>query len=360
MASIFKRKSKTGKGHTWRAVVRRKGHPVICETFNRRQEAEDWGREIEHQIKIGQYKFGQQSIKQTFNQLVDRYIDDGVLDHHKSKRDTVRHLNYFQDRLGKYTLVYLTPEILLDERKTLLESADEKGKVRSTATVNRYMASLSGVLTYACRHLRWMNENPCFNLIKLKENPNRRRILTDVEAVALLKACNESSQPYLYCIVLMAMTTGMRLGEILNLTWDAIDFRKKLLLIKTSKNGRSRYVAIMDSVLTELESLHKTRDPLKPLIFASKTAFGCIDIKKSWQKALKSAGIDDFVFHGLRHHYASRGGQHGASSQHLRSQLGHSSSQMTDHYTHLEAQATRYIGETIEKTLIGGLYESKA
>lgn len=206
MASIFKRKSKTGKGYTWRAVIRKKGHPVVCDTFTRKELAEDWARETEQEIKIGQYKFGQQGKKQTFGQLIDRYIGDGVLDHHKSKRDTVRHLAYFQDRLGKYMLVYLTPELLLNERKFLLESIDEKGKLRSAATVNRYMASLSGVLTYACRHLRWMNENPCFNLIKLKEIPHRRRILDDKEAVALLKACKESRQPYLYCIVLMAVT----------------------------------------------------------------------------------------------------------------------------------------------------------
>ncbi len=319
MASIFKRKAKTGKGHTWRAVIRKKGHPVICETFSRRQEAEDWGREIEHQIKIGQYKFGQQGIKQTFNQLVERYIGDGVLNHHKSKRDTIRHLTYFQDGLGKYMLVYLTPKLLLNQRKLLLESIDEKGKPRSAATVNRYMASLSGILTYACRHLRWMNENPCFNLIKLKESPRRRRILNNKEVIALLKACKESRQPYLYCIVLMAMTTGMRLGEILNLTWDAVDFNKRLLLIKNSKNGKSRYVAMMDSVIGELELLYQSRNLLKPLVFASQSAFGSIDIKKSWQTALKAAGINDFVFRGLRHHYASRGGHHGASSQHLRS-----------------------------------------
>jgi integrase len=356
MASIYKRKNNDGTT-CWRAVVRIKGHPPVCNHFDRKQEAEDWSLEIEHQIKIGQYKFGRQGAKQTFDHLVERYIADSVLDHHKSKSDSVRHLVYFRSRLGKYTLARLTPELLLDERKRLSELLDGKGRKRSAATVNRYMASLSGILTYACRHLRWMNENPCFNLIKLKEHPHSRRILTDDEATALLTVCKESCHPYLYSIVLIAITTGMRSGEILSLTWSDVDFDKKLLHIKTSKNGRSRYVAIMDSALKTLESLCRLRDPLKPLVFASRTVFGRIDIKKPWQKALKLAGIKDFVFHGLRHHYASRGGQMGASSQQLQSQLGHSSSQMTDHYTHLEAESTRYIGESIEKKLLGGVYE---
>ena len=64
------------------------------------------------------------------------------------------------------------------------------------------------------------------------------------------------------------------------------------------------------------------------------------------------SGIEDFVFHGLRHHFCSIGGELGASGVQLRSQLGHSSSRMTDHYSHLEADATRFIGESIEQRLL--------
>ena len=86
MASIFKRKSKTGKGYTWRVVIRRKGYPTICKTFSRQQQAEDCGYEIENKITTGQYKFGQQGTKQTFDHLVDRYIpdDNRKTDHLKS------------------------------------------------------------------------------------------------------------------------------------------------------------------------------------------------------------------------------------------------------------------------------------
>lgn len=72
------------------------------------------------------------------------------------------------------------------------------------------------------------------------------------------------------------------------------------------------------------------RDEAKPLVFASKTAFGKIDIKKAWQSALKRSGIENFVFHGLRHHFCSVGGQMGASGQQLRSQLGHTTVSMKD------------------------------
>lgn len=209
-------------------------------------------------------------------------------------------------------------------------------------------------MRYGCRNLLWIDENPCENLLKLKENPKKRRILTPEEEIRLLEACKSSKNPYLYCITLIAITTGARKGEILNLTWDCIDFKNRLASIKDSKNGRPRKIGLVDSVLKELKQIWINRNTAKPQVFASKTAFGKIDIKKAWQRMLQKAGIEDFVFHGLRHHFCSIGGELGASGVQLRSQLGHSSSRMTDHYTHLEAEATRYIGEAIEKRISGG------
>ena len=171
------------------------------------------------------------------------------------------------------------------------------------------------------------------------------------EDIRLLQACRQSQSPYLYCIVLIALTTGARKSEILHLTWDAIDFDNRIAHIKDSKNGQPRRVGLVDSVIQELKKLYQSRDTRKPLVFASKTAFGKIDIKKAWHAALKRANIENFVFHGLRHHFCSIGGELGASGTQLRAQLGHSSSRMTDHYSHLDANSTRFIGESIEKRI---------
>jgi integrase len=149
----------------------------------------------------------------------------------------------------------------------------------------------------------------------------------------------------------MALTNGARKSEILHLTWDSIDFDIRIAHIKDSKNGQPRRVGLVDSVIQELNELCQSRDTRKPLVFASKTAFGKIDIKKAWHAALKRANIENFVFHGLRHNFCTEGGALGASSNQLQIQLGHSSSRMTDHYSHLDANATRFIGEAIEKRI---------
>ena len=66
-----------------------------------------------------------------------------------------------------------------------------------------------------------------------------------------------------------------------------------------------RSVPLVDGVVNELNGFSKIRNPAKSLIFASKTAFGKIDINKAWNEALKQANIEGFVFHSIRHHFAT-------------------------------------------------------
>lgn len=346
MASIYKRKD--GKG--WRVVIRIKNHPTVCDHFDRKEEADDWARDTERKIKLGQYSPNKAKEK-TVADLIDLYIKDVVIDHHKAAKDSVRQLNYFRNTLGKYALAFITPELLLKERRKLSEIPTRYNTKLNPATINRYFSTLSGAFRFACKNLRWIDENPCINLLKLKSKSKERRVLTEGEDIRLIQACRQSQSPYLYCIVLIALTTGARKSEILHLTWDAIDFDNRIAHIKDSKNGQPRKGGLVESVIQELKKLYQSRDARKSLVFASKTAFGKFDIKKAWHSALKRANIENFVFHGLRHHYCSVGGELGASGTQLRAQLGHSSSRMTDHYSHLDANSIRFVGESIEKRI---------
>jgi hypothetical protein len=92
MASIQKRKNKNGSSH-WRAVVRIKGYPTVCNHFDRKQEADDWAADIERQIKLGKYKFGREDQKKTLSELIDSYIEEGFLNITKLQRIPVGILN---------------------------------------------------------------------------------------------------------------------------------------------------------------------------------------------------------------------------------------------------------------------------
>lgn len=285
MASIYKRKNKDGTS-VWRAVVRIKGYPSVCNHFDRKQEADDWAKETERKIKVGQFSFDQYKKQYTFQELVEHFLQDGALEHHRSADDTRRHLSYWKDLLGTYSLVHITSELLGKERQTLADTPTLRGTKRTPSTVNRYMASLSSLLSYAVQNLGWITENPTFRLIKLKENPGRDRVLSQDEIARLLAASKQSKFPYLYCIVLLSLTTGARQGELLNLEWRHVDFENQIAYIKESKNGRPRSIPLCKPVTEELQKLYQKRNLQKPLVFASKTAFGRIDIKKHGSRRL--------------------------------------------------------------------------
>jgi len=353
MASIFKRKNNDGTT-VWRAVVRIKGYPAVCNHFERKQEADDWAHDVERKIKLGQFKLDQHKQQHTFTELIDRYISDGALQHHRSAEDTLCHLTYWKERLGAYALIHLTPDLIGKERQLFLDTPSAKGKKRSSATANRYISSLSSSLSYATRQLRWINENPCISLKKLKENPGRDRILTEEEIVSLLEACRQSRSPYLFCIVLISLTTGARQGEILSLEWKHIDFENKLAFLTETKNGRPRSISLADPVIKELQKLHNSRNVLKPLVFASKTAFGRIDIKKAWQQALKRAGISHCRAHDMRHTFCTLAASQGASNLELATAMGHRTLEMLQRYTHLDAQVTKKFSKHIADQILPG------
>jgi integrase len=118
-----------------------------------------------------------------------------------------------------------------------------------------------------------------------------------------------------------------------------------------TKNGRPRSIALVDEVIDELKKIYSNRQPNKPLVFSSRTAFGKIDIKKGWREALKRAEISGLTFHGLRHSFCTMAASQGASNLELANAMGHRTLQMLMRYTHLEGNLTRKYSEAITKTI---------
>lgn len=109
----------------------------------------------------------------------------------------------------------------------------------------------------------------------------------------------------------------------MNLEWRHVDFDNKLASLKETKNGRPRSISLADPVVVRLMELYKKRNSTKPLVFASKTAFGRVDIKKAWKEALKRAGIEDCHAHDMRHTFCTLPAQQGASNLELATAMGH-------------------------------------
>jgi integrase len=171
----------------------------------------------------------------------------------------------------------------------------------------------------------------------LKENNQRMRYLSYEECQTLIDVCESHLKP----IVITALNTGMRKGEILNLKWDDVDLKNGFIFVRETKNGDRRDIPINQKLRSALESLYRgsKKNPRQihiPYVFYYyRTGNPFLDVKRSFTTALRKAGIKDFRFHDLRHTFASQLVMAGADIAAVRELLGHKTLTMTLRYSHL-------------------------
>ena len=249
-------------------------------------------------------------------------------------------------------------------RDKLLESTTKRGTRRSPATVVRYLAALSNVLTAATNEWGWLEDSPMRKVKKPKEPRGRVRFLSEDETInnqvidgertRLLKSCEQSSNPYLYPVVVLALSTGMRQGEIMNLTWDDVDLNQGRITLHETKNGERRVVPLTGKALSLIKEHSKVRRIDTALLFPSKVKKNVpIDLRAPWLTALEQAGIEDFRFHDLRHSAASYLAMNGASMAEIAEVLGHKTLQMVKRYSHLSEAHTAGVVERMNERIFG-------
>jgi integrase len=310
------------KGVSYRVYIRRKGIKTITKTFPSKGLASQFVLKLEGDRKL-QLAFGGKSSKITFNELTVDYLLNGFKG--KGLIDQQSKLNYWNKLIGKKQLIYVTKSDIADGLHKLPNTL-------TNATINRYKAAISVVFSYACREYD-LPENPVCKIPSLPENNERIRFLSEAERTSLFKACRASQWDKLYLLVLLAITTGARKGELTKLGWGDIDFDRRTAYVATTKNGQPKVLPLTDSVIRELQ-LFNTKD--SSLIFASKVKYDApYCFTKPWKKALEDGEIKDFRFHDLRHSCASYLAQSGASLLEIADVLGHKQISVTKRYAHL-------------------------
>lgn len=333
MQGIEKRINKDGS-FTYRARVRIKGHPSVSESFCSLTLAKKWKRDTESAIEHGRFQFPSQERKHTLANLVDRYIETVLPYKPKNARNVKQHLLWWKHALGHCLLSDIKSSHIAEKRDELLSQDTFYKKPRSSTTVVRYIASLSHAFSIAVKEWEWMDENPICKINKPKLPQGRIRFLDESEKNRLLEACKQSNSFCLYPIVVLALSTGMRKGEILSLTWHDIDFERKAILLQTTKNGERRLIPLTGLSLELIKRLNTIRK--STWVFPSpKNLDQPIDIRSAWERALRKADILNFKFHDLRHTAASYLAMNNASLIEIGTLLGHKTVQMTKRYAHL-------------------------
>jgi len=138
-------------------------------------------------------------------------------------------------------------------------------------------------------------------------------------------------------MILLSMNTGMRRGEVFKLTWQNVNFDTRQLTVtgQTTKSGKTRYIPLNKEALDILEKWRLQRNSNSKLVFSNKDGTQFTTLKKGWAGILKAADVQDFRWHDLRHHFASRLVMAGVNLNTVRELLGHSSYAMTLRYAHL-------------------------
>jgi integrase len=156
-----------------------------------------------------------------------------------------------------------------------------------------------------------------------------------------LKTTARKAWQYLHTAVVMALHTGMRKGEILNLRWEHINWERKTVLLTDTKNGEARRLPIDAMLLRELSD-HRSRVKNDELVFPSYDRDGNVvplnDVNGSFEKAVGDAGIKNFRFHDLRHTFASHYMMSGGELYTLSKILGHKDLKMTQRYAKLSSK----------------------
>lgn len=359
MATIAQRKNKQGEIY-YQAKIRMKGFPPESASFKQKTKAVKWANSIETAMREGRYFKTAESQKHTLGDLIDRYITNDLKRRKSDHQKFEMHLSWWKNELGRYLLSSITPMMISECRDKLQKEPFKYKKnndknesnipvYRSNATVNRYMASLSIAYTIAVNEWGWVEENPVRKVKKRTESRGRVRFLSEDEQKALLKACNEVNCPYLHLVVVLALSTGGRFSEIMNLKWENVDFNRSVVIFMDTKNGDNRSVALSKYPYGLLSEHSKVRKINSNFVFPRKDGKAPIDIRKKWDKALLKSGIEDFNFHDLRHTAASNLAMCGATLVEISDILGHKTMQMVKRYSHLTHKHTAEILERMNE-----------
>jgi integrase len=356
MASIRERTKQIRKGDGVETVtvfnvqVRMQGYPARTATFSNRRKAERWATTIEAQMIEGKHFRGTEGRRKTLADAIDRYLEEEV----PKKKGGGMHkaaLPWWKARIGHLKLADVTPAVLAEQRGKLAAESftrtkpaskrsltrkdgfTAKAKKKTSSSVNRYLSVPGHLFSVARKEWHWIAHNPFDGVAKLREGKGRTRYISDDERTRLL--AQTINDPTLHLLVVLALSTAARAGELTGLQWKDVDLKEGRLLFRDTKNTETRAAWLYGDALRLLKDHAKVRHLHKDDVFprGKKTRY---DYAKPFAAAIAAAEIADFRFHDLRHSAATYLAMQGATEQQLRA-IGGWKSGIVSRYVHLAA-----------------------
>jgi len=314
----------------WRIDFRCKGRRVRQIVGPSKRQAEERLTKIKADILRDPYDFGRKKPDVLFEKHADEFLELYSKQNKRSWTSDKTSLVHLKEFFKGKNLSEITPDLI--EKYRLKRRADGI----SLSTINRELACLKTCFSKA---IEWekAERNPAAKIKKFHEPNAKERILTAEEMKRLLNVASPEVRP----VLIIALNTGMRRGEILGLRWRDVDFVKGFILIENSKSGRSRKIPMNGLVFETLRAMNRDRE----FVFENpETRTNIKDVKTAFKGACRRAkkdpkdendkGIEGVRFHDLRHTAASRMIEAGVDLVTVSKILGHATIQMTMRYCH--------------------------
>lgn len=335
MASIIK------IGESWRALIRRKGHPSYCRTFRTKAQAEAWARQVEADIDRGRTPAPAVVVGRTLllSDVIGEYRT--LRDHARPISDSSNEhymLRHLVDGLGERDVLALTPHDLV----AYCQMRKDEGA--GPYTCNMEISKLGTAMRYAGVALKVTLPDVVTNARPLLKHLNliggggkRERRPTEDELVRICAWLAQEKGERFADIVRFAVASAMRRGEIARLEWSDVDEMKRLVLVRDRKDprkkaGNDQWVPLLEPAWTVLQ--RQPREEAEPRIFP----IGESTVSKYFTEACRVLSIPDLHFHDLRHEGTSRLFEDGFEIQQVALVTGHKDWRHLRRYTNLRPE----------------------
>lgn len=313
------------RGKVWWSYVWVKGvrHAKSTGTPNRRL-AEEVDREHKHELTFVREQAPQLAPRMTFEELVARFIA-----HAGAKAWHLDRLKLLLPFFGGYPIGRITKNLAREYRQ-----CRHREKQVTDTTVNRDLECLRHILFWAVDEGLLLT-NPLSRMRLERERRRKRPLITLDEEDRLLKSAAAHLRPIIIC----ALDSGMRRGEILTERWEDVDFARRLLFVTHSKTpeGESREIPLTSRLFNLLWDMREDEG----LIFTFR-GHAIHSIKTAWKKALTRAAVPRYRFHSLRHAFNTRLLEAGVIREVRMALMGHSlGDDPQSIYTHVELPMKR-------------------
>jgi integrase len=331
----LKRSDRDWDKGTWWIEFSLRGNYVHESIPGARTQAQAERAENKRREEIYEGKYN--PVKKLFSEFVDETFLPWSTANKRSYREDAQRSVTLKEFFGEKQLRDIKPMMIEKFKRERLATPTmhdkpERPKSRSPASVNRDLACLSKILSMAFDN-ELIDSNPMRRVRLLKENGSRERFITADEEVKLFAKLT-GRRDHIRSVVTVALNTGMRRGEILDLQWEHVNLIARTIFIARSKTGKTRTIPMNDIVFEELKALKQDAGTRDFVFSVSKTGVNIDSIKTGWRNACAAAGLVDLRFHDTRHTFATRLRANGVHEWDIRDLLGHTTTRMTSVYTH--------------------------